>query len=240
MSIRELAVVVAASLSLGCSTVASQPSARFAVDSNYSRDESEASLFPSDAEVLSDDQIRRILETQVTVPDSARVAILHLSHRSLGRYYSWSNYYGGTAAERRTDEALVRELQDSPSISDAAYLPSLLLPPKRSVPRLREAAARFQSDLLFVFTTDCQVFSRSRVFADDESKAKCSAEAALLDVRTGVVPFTAKSEEEFLVKKQDSDLDFAETIERAETRASGTAVRATARALVQFLAASRR
>ena len=50
------------------------------------------------------------------------------------------------------------------------YLPSLLLPSERSVARLREAAARFQSDLLFVYATDCQVFSRYRVFAADERR----------------------------------------------------------------------
>jgi hypothetical protein len=236
-----LAGVVLAAVSIGCTTVATQPSDRFRVQqSGYADEESDASLFPSDAEVLSDDQIRRILETRVTVPPGARIALLHLNHRSLGRYFSWANYYGGTAAERLADEALVRNLRDSPSVTDAAYLPSLLLPPKRTVARLREAAARFQSDLLFVYATDCQVFSRYRVFAADESKAQCTAEAALLDVRTGVVPFTAKAAEEFLVKQQKSDIDFAETIERAETSASQAAVRSTAHSLIEFLDASRR
>ena len=234
---RLLLALVAVSV-VACTTVATQPSDRFAAQSLYRGEEAAASLFPSDAEVLSDDEVRRILETRVVVPDDSRVALLHLNHRSLGRYYSWSNYYAGTAAERLADSELVQTLREAPVIADASYLPSLLLPPERSVPRLREAAARFQSDLLFVYATDCQVFSRYRLLAADESKARCTAEAALLDVRTGVVPFTAKASEAFLVKKQKSDLDFAETIERAETSASQAAVRSTAKALVQFLAAS--
>ena len=240
MSLPTLVAAVLAAFSLACTTVATQPSDRFAVQSEYSAAEPNASLFPSDAEILSDEQIRRILETRVAVPDRARIALLHLNHRSLGRYFSWSNYYGGTAAERLADDALVRDLRESPSIADAAYLPSLLLPAERSVPRLREAAARFQSDLLFVYATDCQVFSRYRVFKADESKAQCTAEAALLDVRTGVVPFTAKAEEEFVVEQRKSDADFAETIERAEASAAQAAVRSTARSLVDFLAASHR
>ena len=182
----------------------------------------------------------RILETRVSIREGARVALLHLDHRSLGRFYTWSNQYGGTAAARRADEALVGDLRASPSIGDAAYLPSLLLPPKRSVPRLREAAARFQCDLLFVYATDCQVYRQYRFFTADEAKARCSAEAALLDVRTGVVPFTAKAEEEFVLEKGDDDAGFAETLERSEAAASQAAVRSAAGSLVDFLAASRR
>jgi hypothetical protein len=236
-------VVALAVLWVGCGTVASQPSDRMMIREReaYAGQESDASLFPSDAEVLSDEQIRRILDTRVSVLDGTRVALLHLNHRSLGRYVGGYYYHGGgTAAERAVDEILVRELRASPSIADAAYLPSLLLPPERSVPRLREAAARFQSDLVFVYATDCQLFNRYRAFLADESKAQCTAEAALLDVRTRIVPFTAKSAETFQVTEQKSDASFAETVERAETQASQAAVRATAHALLDFLAASRR
>ena len=56
---------------------------------------------------------------------------------------------------------------------------------------LREAAARYQADLLLLFRSSCRTFERYRLFEQDQARAFCAVESVMLDVRTGLVPFVA-------------------------------------------------
>jgi hypothetical protein len=99
------------------------------------------------------------------------------------------------------------------------------LPEKPSVAHLSAAAARFRADAIVVFRSDCQAYERYRFFRASQAKAFCSLEAALLDVRTGIVPHTAGTLQDFTVTKSSSEASMVETVRRAETEALGTALR---------------
>jgi hypothetical protein len=103
------------------------------------------------------------------------------------------------------------------------------------VGHLREAAARFQADVVFVYRTDCQAYERYRFFQASQAKAFCSAESALLDVRSGIVPFTTRSLRDFTVAEESSDAGFLETVRNAETHAFTAALEENARGLNGFL-----
>ena len=196
------------------------------------------SLFPSDAEVLSDEAITKILDAKARLPQRLRVALLHIEHRSAGRFWGWGPDWTalGPSAQQQVSTALIRVLQDSPRVRSASSLPTFLLPEKPTVGHLREAAARFQADALLIYRTDCQAYERNRIFHATEAKAFCSAEAALLDVRSGIVPFTTRTLRDFTVAEQSSDAGFLETVRNAETQAFTAALEENARALVAFLA----
>lgn len=130
-------------------------------------------------------------------------------------------------------------LRSSPHIRDAATLPTFLLPEKPTVGHLREAAARTQVDLVLIYRTDCQAYQRSRLFAASQARAFCSAESALLDVRSGVVPFTSRALRDFTVEQQSSDAGFPETVRKAEAQAFIAALEENALAVVAFLNAQR-
>jgi len=104
------------------------------------------------------------------------------------------------------------------------------------VPYLREAAARIQADLLFVYTTRFQVFRRDRFLKSDEVHAQCAAESVLLDVRTGIVVQTARATENIAMKKTPADINFGETVAHAQSEARGKAVLSLANALTSYLA----
>jgi hypothetical protein len=108
-------------------------------------------------------------------------------------------------------------LKSSPQLSDVRFLPTLLVPEKRTVPYLREAAARIQADLLLVYTSRIQSFRRDRFLKPDEVHAQCVAESVLLDVRTGIVLDTARSTDNIGLKKTPADVNFNETVARAES-----------------------
>ena len=187
------------------------------------------SLFKGDQTVLSDQDIARILGTQLTLTDRHRLAILNLSSS-----YLWSEELADL--ETKNFDNLVRALKSSPQLTDVRLLPSLLVPEKRTVPYLREAAARVQSDLLFVYTTRIQTFQRERFLKAGQVHARCVAESVLLDVRTGIVVHTARATENIDMTRTPSDLNFDETLARAESEARGKAVLSLASALTELLA----
>ena len=187
------------------------------------------SLFRGDQAVLSDQDIARILGTQLTLADRHRLAILSLSPAN-----PWSEDLA--EMENKNLDNLLAALKSSPQLTDVRFLPSLLVPEKRTVPYLREAAARVQSDLLFVFTARIQSFRRDRFLKSDEVHAQCVAESVLLDVRTGIVVHTAHTTESISMKKAPADLNFDETVARAQSEARGKAVLSLANALNTYLA----
>jgi hypothetical protein len=191
--------------------------------------ESQDSLFKGDQAVLSDQDIARILGTQVRLTDRHRLAILNLSSMN-----PWSEDIADT--EAKNFDNLLRVLRSSPQLTEVRFLPTLLVPEKRTVPYLREAAARIQADLLFVYTARIQSFRRDRFLKSDEVRAQCVAESVLLDVRTGIVVHTARATENIAMKKTPADLNFSETVARAQSEARGKAVLSLANALITHLA----
>ncbi len=230
-------VAVALLLASACSSVSTQQPAR---PIGEGVEEAPASLFPSDSAVLDDAEIDRILEARVRLPPRVRVALLHLDHRSAGRFYGWYGYVFGRTATPNVElnPRLIDTLRSSRKVEEASYLPDFLVPEKPTVGHLREAAARYQSDLLFLFKSDCQLYDRYRFLRADEAKAYCVVDSAVLDTRTGIVPFTSRSRQDVTIAQQSSDAEFAETIRNAEAAALDQAMQENAQNLVRFLGGS--
>lgn len=192
-----------------------------------------ASLFSGDAAILSDDAINTILSYKYTPPKLSRVALM-----PFGREI-WSNWSEELSlASEQIQTNVIDQLMSAPSVYDASYLPSILIPERRTVPHLREAAARYQADLLLVYRSYCQTFERYRIFAADRSRAYCGVEAVLLDTRTGLVPFTSVASESYDVTENKADTNFRETRLRAQLEATAQALAKVSSEVVEFLAAS--
>jgi hypothetical protein len=221
----------------GCQTPLPQP-ANYEGDAMAFRQPMEkplqGSLFSSDQAVLSDEAIARVLAGKVELPPRTRVAIIKFpDSRIYGRHY-WSDEDFVKVQQQHID-ALSTALQGTPQIQHVVPLPSLMTPEKASIPILREAAVRVQADLLLVFRTGSDTYWKYRLFAKDKVKSYSTCELVLLDVRTGVVPFTSVVTRERMEEKAPSDLDFAETMRRAEQQAAVEALRASAEELIRSL-----
>ena len=221
-----------------CGTVSTQPRpGSYAVEQPVLQiPENQGSLFTGDSALLSDAEIQQILSYQVTFPAQMRIAIL-----SLGQQQSWWTRWSAelTQLSDQIEQRFITVLRASPAIYDASYLPSFLAPEKRSVPYLREAAARYQADVLFIYRSTCTSYEKYRLLSADETKAYCTVEAAVLDIRSGIVPFTSVATETFSAKKEQEDLDFSETLYKAQMKAIGDALSKIAKDLVKFIVASR-
>lgn len=225
LSILVLALV--AGCSVPVSTTARPAEYYDAVDG----EDSVSSLFAGDAAVLSDTAIREILQHEYQPPALSRVALLPFGRESWSR---WSEELAIASDEMH--RRVLGELRDSPRIYDASFLPSMLIPEHRTVPHLREAAARYQADLLVVYRSYCRTFERYRLFAADRIRAYCGVEAVLMDVRTGLVPFTSVATRTYDVNRNRQDASFQETRMRAQINATATAMSDVSSEIVSFLA----
>ncbi len=215
------------------STVSTQPRPASYMEQAFpmGTSEEQGSLFTSDRKVISDEEIKRILEYNVSFPSQNRIAIMSLGQPTW--YSGWSHEV--TELHNRFEQNFIALLRASPSVYDASYLPALLIPEKRTVPYLREAAARYQADMLLLYRTKCNTYEKYRLLGADETKAYCSAEAVLLDPRSGIVPFTSVVTETFAAKKDQEDVNFYETMHKAQMTATGEALSQVAKELVKFI-----
>ncbi|WP_308366239.1 MULTISPECIES: hypothetical protein [unclassified Microbulbifer] len=215
----------------GCASVSTAHRPEDYYSSVEDKDNNEP-LFGTSAGVLADSDIERILNYRLELPPKNRIAILKLSNDNYWRYYS--NDF--TQLSESIADNFIGQLRSSPRVYDASFLPSMLVPEQRTVPYLREAAARYQADLLLAYRSNCRTFEKYKFIDTDETKVYCSVEAVLLDIRSGIVPFTVVSSNEFTARKELGDVNFRETVKKAELSATSKSLEETAGRVVQFLA----
>jgi len=191
-------------------------------------------LFPTDEAVLGGANIEQILAAKVLLPKKARLVVLSFSARPT--WQSWSAEL--SEAERNMEQGALGKLRQCPRVAEVSLLPSLMVPQRQTIPYLREAAARFQAELLLVYRTDTRVYERSRLFSMEKVKSKCVVEAILLDVRTGIVPFSAQALQEYETKRNKQEYDVYETMAKVEIRAHSLALEEVAEKMVRFLEAT--
>jgi hypothetical protein len=201
----------------------------------------ESSLFSSDQVILSEDAVKRILDTKVDLPKSAKVALIKYEgndHRvGSSKYYG---YYFWRSEEflklqQTFIDTVARKLLSSSSIVEVTPLPSLLLPKDASVPVLREAAVRMQADLLLIFRLTSDIYYDYVLFGKDKAKAYSTCEFVLFDVRTGIIPFTTIVTKERLEKEQKEDANTDDFMKRAEKKAALTALSNSTDELLEFI-----
>ena len=232
MTIRHLGLLVMCFAVAGCGgsgvTTVQRPDSFVFAQSQTAQ--SVVSLFSGDAEVLSDQAIAEILEYEYRPPPLSRIAIMPFEQQA---WTTWSGDF--LLLSEQLKQNLIDRLRASPRVYDASILPTILIPEQRTVPHLREAAARYQADLLLVYRSSCYGFERYRFFGTDRSEGSCSVEGVLLDVRTGLVPMTSVASENFSAEQNSEDLNFSETILMAQLEATGVALDFVSEAIVEFL-----
>jgi hypothetical protein len=193
------------------------------------------SLFKSDQAVLSNQEIDRILSSRVYAPAKARVAVVRIG----GRYPWGRTWWSENVAqiEQQGVDRLLTALRSSGRVDKAVVLPTMLTPAQVTVPYLREAAARVQADLLLVYRTSTQTYQQERLFGGGDVHAYCTVEAVLLDTRSGIVTETAVKTQSFTAPRTSKDLEFEETVSRAEQTAIAKALGQSAEDLAGALRA---
>ena len=230
-------LLVAALLLSGCASYPKQP---VMLTQEYGeRPPIATSLLPSDQRVLSDEAVAKILSSRLTLPNPSKLALMRFPERDGWGSRRYGSYYwrdeGYLAVQQAQMETISSTLLTSERIAEVTPLPTLMTPERISIPVLREAAVRLQADLVLVFRVGSDTYWQDRTFAKDRVKAYSTCELVLLDVRTGLVPFTRVVSRERLATKDSKDLDLSETGRRAEEESAVEALKAAAQDLAAFL-----
>jgi hypothetical protein len=203
----------------------------------------ETSLFSSDQAIIGEDAIQRLLSGKIVLPEKSKIAAVKLptaKERERARYHYGSFYFESEQYQKSQQmffETLQLSLIGTRRVSEVTILPSLMIPENPSISVLREAAVRVQADLLLIYRTYSNVYEKYVFLGRDKVKAYCSVEAVLLDVRTGIIPFTNIVTEVFEDRKEDEDITNEEMLLRAENMATQKSLESIGAELGKFLSA---
>ncbi len=192
------------------------------------------SLFTDKTATVSEENIQRILSSQYKLPATARVALVKLEAPSSRSYY-WNDEDYQKTQQAYVDQ-LNEELRKNSRVQQVATIPDLLLPQPATFTGIREAAVRMQADLVLVYSISNDIYSKYKLFSKTDIKAFATTQVLLMDVRTGLVPFTTVVTREFQSKKAENELDILETRRRIQREAGLLTIREIGQRLSTFLA----
>jgi hypothetical protein len=178
-----------------------------------------SSFFPGDSRQISDEALKVILDSELALPAHARLTLVPLS----GRYEPrWSRE--AIEAHDTRSEKVLKAYRALPGIAEAMWMPSLVMPQQADVPHLRVAAARMMSPLILAYQTEFDSYSKQPFLSDKKVRFYCRVEAVLLDVRTGVVAYSAVSRQMVEARKREDDYSPTEATLRARSEAETQAL----------------
>lgn len=178
------------------------------------------SLFENKESTITEEGIQRLLNGKIQLPDTVRIAILNMNstYTNYNRYY-WNNEEA-MKTERNNFELLKSKLDSTGRTKRVFLLPKLMTKSNPSLAQLRESAVRMQADLLLVFHIQSDIYYKYKMFKKNEVKGFATCEALLMDIRTGVIPFSDVLTHDVLLKKDGEDFNNEELRRRAIQEAS--------------------
>lgn len=173
-------------------------------------------------EGLSDSVIAQLLAHRLVLPARIAVAVLHLPATRAASAWYWRD--PGLSFGPAVQDTALAALARLSRVQRAVALPALVLRERPGVATLREAAARLQVDLILVYRPACQFFERQPFVGSITYRAACTLEGVVIDVRSGVFPYSGAVSRDSSDRRIREDMEPAGTIARLATAASAAAV----------------
>jgi hypothetical protein len=175
------------------------------------------SLFSDRASTISEENIQKVLEGNITLPQQLRVALVKVDGNNEGKYYWNDESY--LKNQQSYIDLFTSTLQRSARVKKVTLIPDLLVSKQLTYTNIREAAVRMQADVVVLFSVTSDVYTKYKAFAKDDIKAFATTQLIVLDVRTGLVPFSAISTKDVLSQKKKEETDVYEARSRVKNEA---------------------
>ncbi len=176
------------------------------------------SLFNDKTATISEENIQKILDGNFKLPAQLRIAIVNAGTSKMNNRYYWNDEQYLKTQQAYLD-SLEMHLKQSQKVTSVATIPDLLLTKPLTYTNIREAAVRLQADVVIVYSITTDVYSKYKVFTKADIKAFATTQFLLLDVRTGLIPFSTIVTKDQLSKKQETELDNSEATNRIQKEA---------------------
>jgi len=178
------------------------------------------SLFNDKAATISEENIQRVLDGTYKLPKQLRVAIVKLESSSQRRNY-W--YYWNDEQYLKTQQSYLDLFTDkfkqSPRVVNTFSVPDVLISKLPSFTNIREAAVRMQADVVVIYSIASDLYSKYKAFSKPDIKAYATTQLIIMDVRTGLIPFSTISTKDVLSQKKKEELQNAEAASRVQNEA---------------------
>ena len=192
------------------------------------------SLFSDKNSTISEENIQKILDGNYSLPQRLRIAVVRVDNSSSGRRYYWSDEQYLKTQQSYLD-LFSEKLKQSQKVLSIATIPDLLLAKPQSFTSIREPAVRLQADVVVVYSITTDIYSKYKLFTKPDIKAFATTQLIVLDVRTGLVPFSTIVTKDQLSKKLEGELDNNEATNRIQKEAVLLTIDEIGKKLADFL-----
>ncbi|MGB8192786.1 MAG: hypothetical protein WCF67_12740 [Chitinophagaceae bacterium] len=197
------------------------------------------SLFNDKASTISEEGIQRVLDGNYKLPQQLRVAIVRLDPTPQQKRYYWS--YWSDEQFLKTQQSYLdlfaAKFKQSSRVSKLSIIPDLLISKSPTFTNIREAAVRIQADVVVIYSIASDLYSKYKLFTKTDIKAFATTQLVVLDVRTGLIPFSAIATRDFLSQKKKEELDYSEAVSRIQNEAVLLTINDIGQKITDFLMA---
>jgi hypothetical protein len=178
------------------------------------------SLFNDKSSTISEENIQKILDGTYTLPKQLRVAVIKLESQQKKYYWNYWSDEEYLKTQQAFLDSFTTKFKQSPRVTKLTAIPEMLLSKTpQSFTTLRESAVRMQADIVVVYSINSDIYTKYRGFAKPDVKAYATTQLVIIDVRTGLVPFSTIVTRDFLATKKKEELDVAESRNRVQKEA---------------------
>ena len=191
------------------------------------------SLFADKAATISEENVQKILDGDYRLPQKLRVAIVKLENAQQRRYW-WSD-----EDYLKTQQAYLDlfsdKLKQSARVTKLAVVPDLLISRSPSFTQIREAAVRMQADVAVIYAINSDIYANYKIFGKTDMKAFATTQLVILDVRTGLIPFSTIATKDVLSQKKKEEMNDWEARNRIQSEAVLLTINEIGNQLTNFL-----
>lgn len=192
------------------------------------------SLFDDKSSTISEENIQKILDGNYKLPNNLRVAFVKLESSQNQRIYYWSDEQYLKSQQQYLD-LFNEKFKSSNRVKSISTIPDILISKNPTFTSIRESAVRTQSDIVVIYSINSDIYSQYKLFSKTSIKAFATTQLIILDVRTGLVPFTTIITQDFQDKKNGTDLNESEATNRIKNQAVLLTIDEIGKQIIEFL-----
>ena len=192
------------------------------------------SLFEDKSSTISEENIQKILDGNYNLPNNLRVTFVKLESSQNQRRYYWSDEQYLKSQQQYLD-LFTEKFKSSKRVKNITTIPDILISKNPTFTSIREAAVRTQSDIVVIYSINSDIYSQYKMFSKTRIKAFATTQLIVLDVRTGLVPFTTIVTKDFQDKKNEVDINESEATNRIKNQAVLLTIDEIGKQIIEFL-----